>query len=676
MTRIPLLLLLGLLAGTAAWAQPKVRLNQVGFYPEAPKVAAAIGAASGDFDVVEAASGTVVFSAPLPSPVVWAPSGEVVRLADFSALAEPGTYRLRLADGTESPPFRIASHVHQALAEAALRGFYFQRASTALLPEHAGPWARPAGHPDLQVRVHASAATARRPTHTLIPAPKGWYDAGDYNKYVVNSGISTYTVLSIYEHFPGYAARQHLNIPESGGPVPDVLAEALWNLEWMLAMQDPHDGGVYHKLTNPNFDGYVMPDRATTLRYVVQKSTAATLNFAAVMAQASRVFRPYDPALADSMGAAAVHAWAWARANPAVYYDQAAMNRLYAPAIHTGEYGDSDVSDEFAWAATELYVTTGDAGFLQGVPDFVAGSGNAPLPWWGGVRTLGFYSILHHRDRLGPEARALDVQNRVMALANTLRSRQQASPLRVAMQSGDFYWGSNSVAANQAIALVQAFRLTQDATYLHAALAHLDYLLGRNGTGYSYVTGHGTHATRDPHHRPSIADGYPDPVPGLLAGGPNPQRQDQAQCPPYPSTLPAKAYLDHYCSYASNEIAINWNAPLAYLAVALEVFMSADGLPSSTPPPRERAHRSRIESAYPNPSRGPVEVHLVLEAPGPARLAVYDLLGRLVHIAFEAGLSAGRLTVRVDTPHLPAGAYLLRLDTAGTTDTRLLQVVR
>jgi endoglucanase len=85
-----------------------------------------------------------------------------------------------------------------------------------------------------------------------------------------------------------------LNIPESNNQVPDVLDESLWNLRWMLTMQDPEDGGVYHKLTNAKFDGMIMPDKAVAPRYVVQKSTAATLDFAAVMAQASRVFSNYD----------------------------------------------------------------------------------------------------------------------------------------------------------------------------------------------------------------------------------------------------------------------------------------------------------------------------------------------------------------------------------------------
>jgi endoglucanase len=127
----------------------------------------------------------------------------------------------------------------------------------------------------------------------------------------------------------------------------------------------------------------------------------------------------------------------------------------------------------------------------------------------------------------------------------------------------DFVWGSNAVAANQGILMLKAYQLTRDQKYFNAALSNLDYILGRNATGYSFVTGYGTKTPMHIHHRPSEADGIVAPVPGLLAGGPNPGRQDKCT---YASSIPDEAYTDDVCSYASNEIAINWNAPLVYLS--------------------------------------------------------------------------------------------------------------
>src|SRR4029079_7283059 len=156
------------------------------------------------------------------------------------------------------------------------------------------------------------------------------------------------------EQYPAYASELRTNIPESGNPLPDVVDEALFNVRWMLTMQDPGDGGVYHKLTNAEFDGFIEPRAAAAPRYVVQKSTAATLDFAAVMAQASRVVRRYPrqlPGLADSLSSAALAAWRWARQHPDSLYDQGRLNAATTPKIQTGAYGDRRVSDEFRWAA-------------------------------------------------------------------------------------------------------------------------------------------------------------------------------------------------------------------------------------------------------------------------------------------------------------------------------------
>ena len=246
-----------LLIATAAHAQTDaIRLNQVGFYPDGRKVAVvASTAATGAFSVVRQADGAVVLAGTLGPARTWAASGETVRQADLSALTATGTYTLAVNGVGTSHPFEVRPAVLEGVARAALKGYYFQRASTPLVAAHAGLWARAAGHPDTQVLVHASAASPGRPAGTVIAAPRGWYDAGDYNKYVVNSGIAVGTLLSLYEWEPDYVRAFGVGIPESGNAVPDLLDEALWNVRWMLAMQDPADGGVYHKLTNANFSG-------------------------------------------------------------------------------------------------------------------------------------------------------------------------------------------------------------------------------------------------------------------------------------------------------------------------------------------------------------------------------------------------------------------------------------
>ncbi|HYD53542.1 MAG TPA: glycoside hydrolase family 9 protein [Gemmatimonadaceae bacterium] len=552
-------------------AADRIRLDQVGYLPTAPKLAVVVDSTATRFAVLRVAGGDTAFSGALSAPGRWAPSGETVRRADFGALRRPGRYRLVVPGVGVSHPFEIADTVFTPVARAAIKAFYFQRASTALDAAHAGRWARPAGHPDDSVVVHPSAASAKRPAGTVLSSPRGWYDAGDYNKYIVNSGISTWLLLALDEHFPDYARALRTDVPESGDALPDVVDEALWNVRWMLTMQDPGDGGVYHKLTHAEFDAMQMPHRSVATRWVVQKSTAAALDFAAVMATAARTARRYPqalPALADSLVAAATAAWRWAEAHPDSLYDQRRLNAAHRPAINTGEYGDRRVDDERRWAAAELYLTTRDAVYLP-VAATIA-TQPARVPGWPQVGALGLYSLLQHRASLPPSLDASALEARLLTLAGSLVARRRASPYEVTLADSDFVWGSNAVAADQGIALLQAYRITRDTAYLHGALAQLDYLLGRNATGYSFVTGIGAKPPRLPHHRPSAGDTVAAPVPGLLVGGPNPRQQDR--CPGYPSTLPARSYVDATCSYAANEIAINWNAPLAYLAGAIDAL--------------------------------------------------------------------------------------------------------
>jgi endoglucanase len=553
-----------------------IQLNQVGFYPAAPKVAVITGAAaSHDFFIISKENRDTILKGKLSGLRQSKFSSATTRIADFSAIKKAGEYVLTIGN-TISHPFIIKKNIYKDVAIASLKGFYYQRSDMPLQEQFAGKWHRSAGHPDTVVYVHPSAASKERPAGSIISSPKGWYDAGDYNKYIVNSGITMGTLLSAYEDFEKYFSKQRVNIPESNNQIPDILDEALYNLRWMLTMQDPNDGGVYHKLTNAAFDGMVMPGVTKDQRYVVQKGTAAALDFAAVTAQAARIFNHYKkqvPGLADSCLMASKKAWQWAKSNPAVLYRQEEFNKILEPAITTGGYGDRNMRDEFSWAAAELFITTKDKSFYQDFLKYKADT--ISLPGWSNVDLLGRYSLIrfqsvlpaYTKDELAvTKTKMLDIADRyILNAANNAYQTVMGQSIR------DFNWGSNSVAANQGILLINAYLISKNKSYLNGAISNLDYLLGRNATGYSFVTGYGSTSPMHPHHRPSEADGIVQPVPGLLVGGPNPGMQDKCS---YQFKEPETAYTDDVCSYASNEIAINWNAPLVYLVNAIEAVVN------------------------------------------------------------------------------------------------------
>lgn len=524
-----------------------IHLNQLGYLPEGNKTAVVIGS-SETFSIEECESKAVVFEGELGEAKYWDASGEMVRIADFSAIKSTGSYRV-VVGASRSHRFDIDRDVFAEVSSASVKAFYYHRASTALEEKHAGIYARTAGHADNEVGIHASAASESRPEGTMISSPKGWYDAGDYNKYIVNSAITVASMMSAFEHFPQTAGSLDLNIPESGDDTPDLLDEIRWNLDWMLTMQDPDDGGVYHKLTTKNFCGMIMPEEDTADRWVVMKTTPATLDFAAVMAQASRIYKPYDAEFSERCLSAAIKAWEWAQDHPEVRYDQ-------PEDIKTGAYDQprGPLTDERFWAATELSITTGVQYEAQIPVPMV-------VPEWRDGAALAAMNLMHHK----PDE---SVKKVFLVLADSLLNEQVHSAYAV---SNDYFrWGSTSDFLNQAMVLYYAYKVTDRTEYKHAAQSTFDWVLGKNPLGLSFVTGFGERTSQFIHHRPSEADDISEPQPGWVVGGPNPQNKEDCGAEAYTSPYPAMAYLDQLCSYATNEIAINWNGVFVYVSIALD----------------------------------------------------------------------------------------------------------
>jgi endoglucanase len=674
MNIIAFLLLSIQLCSYAQTASASIRLNQVAFSTAGLKEAVVANTTANKFYVVTAYSGDTVFTGTLSDAKLWSYSNETVKIANFSGVDLPGKYAIKVPPDLTSYTFDILDRPFLAPGKAAMKGYYYQRASEALLSQYAYQWARKAGHPDTIVLVHPSAATALRPANTVIKAPKGWYDAGDYNKYIVNSGISMFTIFSMYEQYSKFLDTVSLNIPESGNGVPDVLNEAMWNLQWMLAMQDPNDGGVYHKLTNANFDGFIMPSAAVTTRYVVQKSTAATLDFAAVMAMAARIYKPYSsqfPGLADQCLSAAKAAWQWAGKNMAVFYNQTTLNSQYSPQIATGEYGDGYVIDEFNWAGIELYITTKDDSYIQGRLASLPTS--LDVPYWGGVNTLGFISLAANKNNLTAVVDTSALFARLLTLANSLAASRENSAFHTAMgvSSGDFTWGSNSTAANQGMILLAAYNLRKDQKYYNAALANADYLLGRNGPGYCFLTGFGSKKVMHPHHRVSESDGVTEPVPGLLAGGVNPGQEDK--CSGYVSSLPALSYMDAVCSYSTNEIAINWNAPCAFLLLGLE---AANPNLVTSVKPTGQLKDFYLKQNYPNPFNPSTSISYSLTKRQNVSLKIFDILGNEIMTLVNKEEPAGQYAVKFNADKRSSGVYIYRLRTESFMETKKMVLLK
>ena len=549
--------------GNGALAQQTIRLNQVGVYPGQEKVVVVDGSAkSGKITVRDSKTGKKAGKVRVLRTVKSPWSGKQRTVIAVQGLGE-GEYNVTSAyKGAEPMRFNVRSHALQEATKGALKAFYYQRTGMPIEERYAGKWSRPAGHMDDVVYIHPSAVSPGRPAGSIISSPLGWYDAGDYNKYIVNSAYTIGIMLCSYEQNKAYFDALDVNIPESKNQTADLLDEIMYNLKWMLTMQDPWDGGVYHKLTTPNFEGFVMPKDCHQKRYVVQKSVTASYDFAAVMAQAARIYKGNKdyPGFSEQAQRAALAAYHWAEEHPEALYFQEVMNKKFEPAVNTGTYGDGFAGDERFWAAIELHLLTGDDLFVQDA------TCNAPtrftLPSWGGIASLGTYELVANgaQTELGQTARKQLMAYCDSIVGTTARSCFQTPSGNSAR---DFGWGCLAEAfCASGVTLLYAYQLTGDTKYLTAAQQNADYLFGRNATGFCYVTGFGQKPSMHPHHRLSSADGIDDPVPGMLVGGPNPGQQDKGSNLTYTSKQPDESYLDVEASYASNEIAINWNAAL------------------------------------------------------------------------------------------------------------------
>ncbi|MEV8626137.1 glycoside hydrolase family 9 protein [Streptomyces sp. NPDC051079] len=575
----------------ATAATTAVRVNQVGYLPDGPKRATVVTTATQALSwQLRNASDTLVASGSTVPRGADTPSGQTVQVADFSSYRSTGSGYVLSVDGSSSAPFDIRADLYDTLRSDSMAFFHHQRSGIAIDASLVGSaHARPAGH----LGVAPNQGDTSVPCQATVcdytqDVRGGWYDAGDHGKYVVNGGISTWLVVNSFERAKragrdAALGDSTLRVPERGNAVPDVLDEARWELDFLMRMQvpegRPYAGMAFHKVHDAAWTGMPLrPDQDAQPRELHRPSTAATLNLAAAAAQCARVFRPYDSTYADRCLSAARRAWTAAQANPALYASA-------SDSTGGGAYEDSRVTDEFYWAAAELYATTGESAYRDAVTSSSwHTSADAFSPYgfgWADTAALGRLVLATVPNGL-PASDLARIRSSVTAAADGYLSRMAAQGYAVPVPADGYFWGSNGEVANDAIVMAVAGELTGDGRYRAGALETMDYLLGRNALGMSYVTGHGERSSQNQHHRfwaHQLDASLPHPPAGSLAGGPDSALQDPVAQEKLTGCAPAACYVDDIGSYSTNEVAVNWNAPLAWLAAYAAERTSTGGEP-------------------------------------------------------------------------------------------------
>jgi endoglucanase len=548
---------------------PRVRVNQVAYLPDGPKTATLVTPATTALPwELRDKSGKVVKRGRSTPRGFDASSGQNVHTIDFSGYRHRASGLTLSADGETSRPFDITSQVYERLRADALKMYYTQRSGIEIRDDLRPGYARPAGHVDVAPNQGDGAVPCQPGVcDYTLDVRGGWYDAGDHGKYVVNGGISVWGLLAEYEHNRG-SRKLNLAIPESGNRVPDILDEARWELEFLLSMQvpagKPTAGLVHHKIHDQAWTGLpLMPHLDPQPRELHPVSTAATLNLAATAAQAARIYARYDRAFATRALKAARTAYAAAKAHP----------DLLAPesdGVGGGAYNDAKVSDDFYWAAAELYLTTGERKYAADVlaaPEHTTDVFGQVSFDWASTAAAAKIDLALLPNRLPGLS---SVKSQVVKGADKYLAIQRQHPYGVAYAPADnvWDWGSSSAIANNLVVVAAAHRITGKDRYRDGLLTGLDYLFGRNALNISYVTGYGEVAAQNQHSRwyaAQLDPSLPHPPAGTLAGGPNSSIQDPVAQSLLKGCTGQFCYIDDIGSWATNELTINWNAALAHL---------------------------------------------------------------------------------------------------------------
>jgi endoglucanase len=549
-----------------------IKVNQVGYPVDGEKQALVTGFEDvltvdegTPFNVVNATTNATAFSGTLVLTDNYEAidSGERIFTADFTNFTVPGKYYVAVQGLQNSPKFSIgsANDIYEPFLVDVSRYFYHQRTGINITSPYTQNYQRTDFTPDTAVPLMSNPSIKK-------DVSKGWYDAGDKGKYV-NAGAKALSDLFwAYEVMPEKFTDNQFNIPESGNGIPDILDESRWELEWMLKMQDAASGGFYARVTFQDDDNMVdrqIIDKDTVSSRTAIKTTADTATAAGVLAHAYLIYQNIDPTFAQQCINAAVAAWGYLEAHP---------ENIRTP--NTGRW-PYDVTDDAAnrlWAAGSLYRSTGDvkyntyflanytnmAIFFEDTLDFASS--------WANTWNTGFFSYL---EAANPNAGVVSwYTTKFQQWFNDKVTRYNESSWKSIVKDGNYYWGITMQYADTPMEMIIGTKLLgtyeSNRTIINkVTYSQLDWILGQNPVGVSFVSGYGDNSVQYPFSIMYRTDGLPGVPKGFLVGGPNKYSNDEAVGNQI-SRFAAKNYHDNFQEWTTNEHTVYWNSGLVFVA--------------------------------------------------------------------------------------------------------------
>ncbi len=568
-------------------------------------------------------------------------SGDKAWLFDFSGLLMAGEYYVfDNLKNVGSAKFIIADNVYNEVLKQATRVFFYQRCNVAKTATHAGIWADAASH--LQ-DARCRSVNAPNDATTEKDLSGGWFDAGDFNKYVNFTYAPLHDLLSAFERNPA-VFKDNWNIPESNNAVPDLLDEVKWELDWLIKMQLPN-GSVLSKVSVLNYEAASPPSADLAPRYWGAAAASATRTTASIFAHAAIVYAtiPSMAAYANTLKTKAELAWTWVVNNPTTSSYNNAGFQSANPEMNAYEQDMARLV-----AAIWLYKLTGNATYRTFVENNYTNA--HPLQWnyWYAYEVtlcdalIAFTDMPNVSTTVKTAIRNSFEQSIKLGAEFLPAVTASTDPYQAHLKDDDYVWGSNSVKSKVGNLFYNAVVYNIDTVnrqnYQRASEGYLHYLHGVNPLNMCYLTnakpfGADSCATEMYHGWFGNGTVYDrNPAPGYITGGANKNFRPDASfvgvlSPPQNQPV-QKSYKDWNTSFPQN----SWELtePAIYYQAAYIKLISHFTAPVTTGELAARYVHQSFLDVYPNPvTNGNFTIEIVTKADiTNAKIEIVDLLGR------------------------------------------------
>jgi len=549
---------------------PSIKVNQIGYRPDAPEKYAYLGGwipgcgpvdfgAFRTFELRRETDGLVVFTGVIERRAAESESratngvsysGEDIWQLDFSRFSDSGSFHIRVPGLGRSWPFRIEPSVYGEAFYTAVRAFYHQRCGCALrrpwtawergschpppigscrLPGNGGPiWLDENGQRiDWAGDLDFAVIKATADDSVKLSISGGWHDAADYDRRQSHHEAA-WDLMGLYEMNPSAFSDGQLNLPESGNGIPDLLDEVAYGLSVWRRAQCASGAvcGRIETLRHPAHQG--MPDKDTAHFFKGMETRESTMYYAASAAQLSRLIKPFNTFEAGKLLQSAVRAYAWAihsGADANMVDVTLKLKNKTDGRLATRHLAWREPADGHYWpglqAALQLYVATSNATYLADAEQHFVPYALRFFKSYPNYlhQTWGLFELANGQWPASLRKASDLARQALIAQADTVLAWQNQTPYRHPWDTAKSRRWGFALAPTWARYSILAWKLTGDRKYLSSSLLSADFHLGCNALGVVQTTGIGSVYPCDVQDAETRSDGLADPVPGLTPYG-------------------------------------------------------------------------------------------------------------------------------------------------------------